>query len=161
MSQNIPPESLLVQSWLISHGFQPEIRYQDEPTHTSQAAADALGCNLGQIAKSLIFYEVATSNPVLIIASGANRVDKLKVGEYLGQKIKTASPDFVLEVTGFAVGGVPPVAHKTPLKTLIDEDLMQYDIIYAAAGHPHTLFAIPPQTLIQITGATIVAVKGP
>lgn len=148
-----------VRTWLESHGFSPEIRTLNQSTGTSQAASDAVGVPLGQIAKSLVFYDVFTQKPILILVSGSNRVDKVKVGEYLGQKIKTAGPEFVLAKTGFPVGGVPPVGHITPLKTLIDKDLMQFDVIYAAAGTAHTLFPISPQKLLQLTLGEVIIVK--
>jgi len=150
---------LPVQVWLENHGFLPEIKTLDQSTGTSQEAAKVLGVPLGQIAKSLIFYTVAAGEPILILVSGSNRVDKAKVGAYLGQKIKTAGPEFVLAKTGFPVGGVPPVGHKTPLKTLIDKDLMQYDVIYSAAGTSHTLFPISPQKLLQLSLGEVIIVK--
>jgi prolyl-tRNA editing enzyme YbaK/EbsC (Cys-tRNA(Pro) deacylase) len=127
-------------------------------TRTAADAAAALEVDLGRIAKSLIFYSVLTNNPVLIIASGSNRVNKEKVGEYLGFKIKTAGPDYVLEISGYPVGGVPPFNHKKPIRTLIDKDLMQYDEIWAAAGTPDSLFPISPQKLVQVSNAEIVNV---
>jgi prolyl-tRNA editing enzyme YbaK/EbsC (Cys-tRNA(Pro) deacylase) len=158
MPNNLPPETLSVKSWLESHGFHPNIRFLDQSTGTSQEAADALGVPLGQISKSLVFYVVATLEPILILVSGANRVDKTKVGEYLGQKIKTAGPEFVLEKTGFTVGGVPPVGHKTPLKTLIDKDLQQYSTVYSAAGSDHALFPISPSLLQGLTKGEVIPV---
>ncbi len=158
MSANLPHEAQIVKSWLENHDLKPDVRLLTASTATAADAAAALGCGLGQIAKSLVFYDVVTKGPVLIIASGNNRVDKTKVGEYLHAKIKTAAPDYVLEKTGFAVGGVPPVGHKAPLRTMIDRDLMHYDVIYAAAGHPHTLFGVSPQTLIKLTSAEIIPI---
>jgi len=128
-------------------------------TRTAADAAVALGVELGRIAKSLIFYSVTTDNPVLIIASGANRVDKEKVGEYLGFKIKTAGPDYVLEITSYPVGGVPPFNHKKPIRTLIDKDLLQYDEIWAAAGTPDSLFSISPKKLVKLTNAEVIIIK--
>ena len=136
------------------------LRIQTLPvsTRTASDAAAAVGCDLARIAKSLVFYAVATNEPILIIASGVNRVDKDKVGQYLGFKIKTASPDYVLEKTGYPAGGVPPFAHQQPIRTLIDKDLMLYDEIWAAAGTSNSLFPISPQQLIQLTNAQIVAI---
>lgn len=147
-----------IASWLVNHGFSPNIRTLSISTATAQDAALAIGCQVGQIAKSLIFYDVETDDPILIIASGANRVDKQKVGEYLKIKIKTASPEYVLAKTGIPVGGVPPIGHIKPLKTLIDADLMQYNVIYAAAGTDHTIFPIPPQTLQQLSSAEVIVI---
>jgi prolyl-tRNA editing enzyme YbaK/EbsC (Cys-tRNA(Pro) deacylase) len=158
MPKQLPLETIRVKSWLESRGFTPDIRFLDQTTDTSQAAADAINVPLGQISKSLVFYNTATKEPILILVSGANRVNKDIVGEYLKSKIKTASPEFVLAQTGFKVGGVPPVGFNHPLKTLIDRDLMQYDVIYSAAGSDHTLFPISPQTLKQLTSAEIISV---
>jgi prolyl-tRNA editing enzyme YbaK/EbsC (Cys-tRNA(Pro) deacylase) len=127
-------------------------------TRTAQEAAEALHVDLGRIAKSLVFYDVATNQPVLIIASGTNRVDKAKVGDYLGFKIKTAGPDYCLQITGYAVGGVPPYGHKKPIRTLLDKDLLQYDTIYAAAGTPDSLFPVSPQKLIKLAKAEVVSI---
>jgi prolyl-tRNA editing enzyme YbaK/EbsC (Cys-tRNA(Pro) deacylase) len=138
-------------SWL-------RIKFLPVSTRTAADAAAALGVDLGRIAKSLIFYSVTTNNPILIIASGANRVDKEKVGKYLGFKIKTAGPDYVLEITGYSVGGVPPFNHKKPIRTLIDKDLLHYDEIWAAAGTPDSLFPISPQKLVQVSNAEIMAI---
>ena len=145
-----------VYDWLNQHHFTPDIRRLGVTTRTAQDAANALGCQLGEIAKSLVFYAVATDEPILIIASGIHRVDKAKVGESLGFKIKTAGPDYVLRKTGFPVGGVPPLAHKTPLRTLIDADLLHYNTIWAAAGTPDSLFSIPPKKLIELSHAEVV-----
>jgi prolyl-tRNA editing enzyme YbaK/EbsC (Cys-tRNA(Pro) deacylase) len=138
----------------------PQINSQiiilDQSAHTASDAAIALHCDVAQIAKSLVFYDVATNEPILIIASGANRVDKTKVGEFLGQKIKTASPEFVLEHTGYPVGSVPPFCHTKKLPTLIDESLLKFDLVYAAAGSPTSVFSISPQKLVtQTTGIVI------
>lgn len=139
----------------------PGITIQKLPvsTHTAVDAAAALGVSLGQIAKSLIFYDVATNKPILIVASGNNRVDKGKVGEYLGFKIKTASPDYCLQVTGYSVGGVPPFGHKQTIRTLIDEDLLKYSTIWAAAGTPDSLFPISPKKLIELSKAETLDLK--
>jgi prolyl-tRNA editing enzyme YbaK/EbsC (Cys-tRNA(Pro) deacylase) len=159
MSQvDYPPEVTGVKNWFVKRGFDPQIRILSVSAKTSADAASALGCELGRIAKSLIFYNVQTQEPVLIIASGLNRVDKDKVGSYLRQKIKTAGPEYVLKQTGFPAGGVPPVAHKTALRTLIDKDLLRYDTIWAAAGHPHALFCIPPDQLVSLTEGSVITI---
>lgn len=127
-------------------------------THTAAQAAAALGCELGKIAKSLVFYNVGNNDPILIIASGANRVDKEKVGKYLGFKIKTAGPEYVLEKTGFAVGGVPPTGHKSPIRTLMDKDLMKYDQIWASAGTVDSLYSVNPTELAKVAKAELIDV---
>ena len=134
----------------------PNIQYLPVSTHTASDAATALGVNIAQIAKSLVFYNVLNNEPILIITSGSNRVDKETVGKYLGFKIKTAGPEYVLEKTGFPAGGVPPFSHTSPIRTLIDQDLLQYDTIYAAAGTPNSLFPISPQKLVHLANAQVV-----
>jgi prolyl-tRNA editing enzyme YbaK/EbsC (Cys-tRNA(Pro) deacylase) len=114
---------------------------------------------VGQIAKSLIFKGKSSQKPILIIASGANRVNEKRVKEYAGEKLEKADAEFVLEHTGFAIGGVPPVGHINPITTLIDEDLTQYSEIWAAAGTPHAVFKLTPEILIEITKGSVIKVK--
>jgi Cys-tRNA(Pro) deacylase len=124
----------------------------DQSTHSSAEAAAAIGCDVAQIAKSMLF-RAADGRPVLVVASGAARVDEKKVAALLGQKISRADPAFVLERTGFAVGGVPPVGHATPPVTLLDRDLQHFETIWAAAGSPNAVFALTPDDLVRLTGA--------
>jgi len=129
-------------------------------TKTSADAAAAIGCSVAQIAKSLVFR--AGDTPVLVVASGTNRVDEKKIGALLGQKIERADADFVRERTGYAIGGVAPVGHATPPSVLLDEDLKQYDMIWAAAGTPNAVFRLTPADLERLTGARFAAIaKGP
>jgi prolyl-tRNA editing enzyme YbaK/EbsC (Cys-tRNA(Pro) deacylase) len=124
----------------------------DDSTHSSAEAAAAVGCELAQIAKSMVF-RAADGQPVLVVASGANRVDDRKVGALLGQRIRRAEPDFVLRQTGFAPGGVPPVGHATRPVTFLDRDLLPFATIWAAAGSPNAVFELTPVELAQLTGA--------
>jgi prolyl-tRNA editing enzyme YbaK/EbsC (Cys-tRNA(Pro) deacylase) len=124
---------------------------------TSQQAADALGVTVGQIAKSLVF--TVNKNPLLVIASGANRVDEGKLGQLAGGKIRRADPETVKQSTGYTIGGVPPFAHATPLPVYIDPDLLQYDLIYAAAGVPECVFPLTPAELVRATGGQVIDVK--
>jgi Cys-tRNA(Pro) deacylase len=124
----------------------------EQSTHSSAEAAAAIGRDVAQIAKSMLF-RAADGRGVLVVASGAARVDEKKVAALLGQKISRADPAFVLERTGFAVGGVPPVGHTTPPVTLLDRDLRQFETIWAAAGSPNAVFALTPDDLIRLTGA--------
>lgn len=148
-----------VRIWLENHGLANKIIHLGQTAATAQNAADALHCSVSQIAKSLIFYNPQSNTAFLIIASGSNRVDKEKVGEYLGQKIKTASPEFVLAVTGYPVGAVPPVAHQQHLRVLFDAGLLQYPTIFAAAGGSHDVFSIPPQQLLELCRGEIVKIS--
>jgi len=124
----------------------------EDSTHSSAEAAAAIGCDLAQIAKSMLF-KAADGRPVLVVASGANRVDEKKVAALIGQTIKRAEPDFVLAHTGAAVGGVAPVGHVTPPVTLLDRDLARFETIWAAAGSPNAVFALTPADLMRLTAA--------
>ncbi len=124
---------------------------------TSQQAADALGVTVGQIAKSLIF--TVNKSPLLVIASGANRVDEGKLGKLAGGKVRRADPETVKQSTGYTIGGVPPFAHATSLPVYIDPDLLQYELIYAAAGVPECVFPLTPEELVRATGGQVIDVK--
>lgn len=124
----------------------------EESTHTSAEAAAAIGCDVARIAKSLIF-KAADGTPVLVVASGTNRVSEKKLVALLGQKISRADADFVLRQTGFMVGGVPPLGHATPPATFLDHDLKRFPTIWAAAGSPNAVFELTPDSLAQLTGA--------
>ena len=129
----------------------------EQSTHSSAEAAAAIGCDVAQIAKSMLF-RAADGRPVLVVASGANRVDEKKVATLLGQKISRAEAGFVLDRTGFAVGGVPPVGHATAPVAFLDRDLRSYETIWAAAGSPNAVFALTPADLLRLTGAAFVDV---
>ena len=121
---------------------------------TAQEAADGLGVQLGQIAKSVIFRRKDDDAAVLVITSGDRRVDEKKVATLVG-KVGRADADFVKARTGFSIGGVSPVAHLTQPVTLIDQDLWRFDEIWAAAGHPHGVFRLTPDDLKRLTGAPV------
>ncbi|GAC1566922.1 MAG: YbaK/EbsC family protein [Ktedonobacteraceae bacterium] len=159
MSQ-IPGSSVKkVQRTLKSLGFSGEVVVFPASTRTANEAAQAVGCQVGQIVKSLVFKGTATHKPVLALVSGSNRVNEQRLGTQVGEKIEKADADFVRQHTGFAVGGVPPVAHSERLDTYIDEDLLQYDEIWAAAGDPHTVFQLLPGDLKRLTGGQVVSIK--
>lgn len=123
----------------------------DASTRTSAEAAAAIGCDVAQIAKSLVF-RTASGRPVLVVASGVNRVDEKKVGALIGETIGRADADFVRAATGFPIGGVAPVGHTTALDIVIDEDLRRFDAIWAAAGTPNAVFRLTADKLAAITG---------
>lgn len=130
----------------------------DDAARTAQQAADALGVELGQIAKSIIFKRKPDEAAVLVITSGDRRVDEKKVQALVcaeGQKLGRADAEFVKLKTGFSIGGVSPVAHAEQPVTLIDEELLRFDVIWAAAGHPHGVFRLAPQDLGALTGAPV------
>jgi prolyl-tRNA editing enzyme YbaK/EbsC (Cys-tRNA(Pro) deacylase) len=143
------PSALKVQAVL---GDDYRVLEFDAGTRTAADAAAAVRCAVAQIAKSLIFRTRETNRPVLVVASGANRVDEKRVAAEIGERIVRADADFVRETTGFAIGGVPPVGHKTPPVTLIDDDLFQYETIWAAAGTPNAVFQLTPERLADLTG---------
>jgi len=159
MSSSLKKPAARVQAVLDEFGYELNVTEFPESTRTAQEAADAIGCTVGQIAKSLIFKGKTSQKPILIITSGANRVNEKKVKEYIGEKLGKADADFVREHTGFAIGGVPPVGHIKPITTYIDEDLMQYDEIWAAAGTPNTVFKLTPRILADMTKGRIIKVK--
>ena len=126
----------------------------DDAARTAQQAADQLDVQLGQIAKSIIFRRKEDDTAVLVITSGDRRVDEKKVAALVG-KIGRADAEFVKQRTGFSIGGVSPVAHATPPVTLIDQDLLRFDVVWAAAGHPHSVFPLQPGDLQRLTGAPV------
>jgi len=159
MSSTLKKSAEKVQATLNKFGYELNVVELPNSTRTAQEAANAIGCTVSQIAKSLIFKGQTSQNPILIIASGTNRVNEKAIKKYVGEELEKADADFVSEHTGFVIGGVPPVGHKTPIATYIDEDLMQYDEIWAAAGTPNAVFKLTPQILVEITQGSIISVK--
>jgi len=147
-----------VQDALRERGFEHEVLEFEVAMRTSAEAARVVGCEVAQIAKSLVFRAERTGRAVLVIASGAHRVDEPRIGELVGEPISRADPDFVREHTGYAIGGVPPVAHARPLETLVDEDLLRRDTLWAAAGHPNALFRLTPDELVRMTSGRVARV---
>lgn len=132
----------------------------DDAARTAQQAADALGVGVGQIAKSIVFRRKSDDAAVLVVTSGDRRVDEKKVAALVGP-LGRADAGFVKERTGFAIGGVSPLAHATPPVTLIDRELFRFEEIWAAAGHPHGVFRLRPQDLVRLTGAPVADVDQP
>jgi prolyl-tRNA editing enzyme YbaK/EbsC (Cys-tRNA(Pro) deacylase) len=129
-----------------------------QTTRSAAEAADAIGCQVEQIAKSLVFKTKQTGKPILVIASGVNRVKEKKIETVLGERLDKADADFVREHTGFAIGGVPPVGHAS-FAIFIDEDLLQQQEIWAAAGTPFAVFRLTPLNLVKMTGGRVIAIK--
>jgi prolyl-tRNA editing enzyme YbaK/EbsC (Cys-tRNA(Pro) deacylase) len=148
-----------VRQALAGLGLMPEIKEFSATTRTSAEAAAAIGCTVAQIAKSVVFRAVGLNRAVLVIASGANRVDEKLVAAALGDRIAKADATFVRDKTGFAIGGVAPVGHTEKPVTLIDEDLLQHGEIWAAAGTPNSVFPLTPQALVAMTGGQVIAIK--
>lgn len=144
---------------MAARGLEVEITEFADSTRTAQEAAAAVGCDVAQIVKSLIFRATVTDRLVLVLTSGVNRVDEKKLKAILGEPVKRADADFVRERTGFAIGGVPPVGHTSEPVVLMDEDLLAHDVVWAAAGTPHTVFSVNPARLAEVAGADVRAVK--
>ena len=143
--------NLKVKNRLEQAGLEFEIRILSDAVRTARLAADALGCEVGQIANSLIFRDQSALEAVLVMCAGDRRVDLQKVQLETGIELAKADAEFVRQQTGFAIGGVPPVGHATPLRTLLDDSLRRHDVIWAAAGTPESVFRMSPQQLQQIT----------
>ncbi|MFA9444900.1 YbaK/EbsC family protein [Egicoccus sp. AB-alg6-2] len=140
-----------------AHGLHLEVREFPQGTRTAADAAAAIGCEVAQIVKSLVF--MADDEPVLVLTSGANRVDERRVRTALGAATcRKANADEVRATTGYAIGGTPPFGHVRPLRVLCDRDLTGHDRIWAAAGTPSTVFPLTPRTLLEVTGADVVEV---
>lgn len=146
------PAALRVQAVL---GNRFQVMEFDASTRTASDAAAAIGCAVAEIVKSLIFRTAQSDRPVLVIASGTNRVDEKKVAQHIGEPIKRADADFVREKTGFAIGGVPPIGHATAPLVLIDGTLSTFATIWAAAGTPNAVFELTPADLVALTGGTV------
>ena len=144
--------NLRVKEVLESFGIDFEIRLLDDAVRTARLAAEALGCEVGQIANSLIFRDVSNDQAVLVMCAGDHRVDLAKVAELTGITLGRADADFVRAQTGFAIGGVPPVAHQNALRCLLDESLQRFSQVWAAAGTPESIFCMTPDQLQTITG---------
>lgn len=149
----------MVQDALKALGFINEVMELQTTTRTSADAAQAVGCRVEQIAKSIVFRGGQTNQPILVIASGANRVNEKKIETLISEPIGKADADFVRQRTGFVIGGVPPVGHLEKIEIFIDEDLLQYEEIWAAAGTPNAVFRLTPSDLAQMTGGRVVAIK--
>ena len=146
-----------VQTAIADLGLKREIIELAVHARTSQQAADALGVTVGQIVKSLVF--TADGRPLLVAASGVNRVDERRLGELAGGRIRRADPDTVKRATGYAIGGVPPIGLDGDLAVYIDRDLLDHDLVYAAAGRPECVFPIAPDELVRATGGRVVDIK--
>jgi prolyl-tRNA editing enzyme YbaK/EbsC (Cys-tRNA(Pro) deacylase) len=159
MSGKLSSSAQKIQEALEAHGVACQVVEMKETTRSAQEAADALGCQVGQIAKSLIFKGKQTNQPILVIASGPNRVNEKKVSQLVSEPLTKADADFVREHTGFSIGGVPPLGHHRALTTFIDEDLLKFTEIWAAAGTPNAVFKLTPDELQKITNGRVITVK--
>ncbi len=147
-----------VQDVLRAKGYSLTVIEFTESTRTAQEAAARVGVEVGQIVKSLIFRTAESGRPILVLTSGANRVNEQKLASYVGEPVVRADAEFVRAVTGFAIGGVPPVGHLQAMETYIDRHLLQYEKIWAAAGTPNAVFELTPRDLQAMTGGKVVDV---
>ncbi len=159
MTEELSPSAKKIQDALTALGINGEVLELPASTRTSAEAAAAIGCSIRQIAKSIIFRSVATGRPVMVIASGPNRVNEEKIRGIIGEGIEKADAEFVRKATGFAIGGIPPIGHAEPITTIIDEDLTKLDEIWAAAGTPNAVFKLNPSLLVQMTGGSVKPIK--
>ena len=138
-----------------SHGLRIDITQMADSTRTAEEAAQACECHVAQIVKSLVFRGSASGMPYLLLVSGKNMVDLKGFAALTGEKVERPSADYVRDVTGYAIGGIPPLGHAQDMTTYMDEDLLVYEIIFAAAGTPKCIFSVAPEALKNASGATI------
>ncbi len=155
----LKPSAQRVQEALFVMGYTSTVVELPDSTRTAAEAAQAIGCNVAQIAKSLVFRRMATGSALMVVASGVNRVNEQLIAESIGEPLGKADADFVKTQTGFVIGGVPPIGHTRVIETWIDADLLQYREIWAAAGHPRAVFRLTPEELIQMTNGRIGKIK--
>jgi len=160
MTLQLPESARRVQVFLESKGVETQVIELPESTRTAVEAARAIGCEVAHIAKSLVFRTAKTGRSILVIASGSNRVDEKEIARLISEPIEKASPGFVREKTGYAIGGVPPVAHVHEPVVFIDQDLQANATIWAAAGTPRTVFRITPKKLAEVTGGRVIRITG-
>lgn len=157
-SEVLSPKAARFRVVLKQHGLACVIKEFPAGTRTAQQAADAIGCHVGQIVKSLVFRADSTQHPVLVLTSGKNRVNEDKIRLLIQEPLAKADADFVREQTGFAIGGVPPFGHTRTIQTFLDADLLAYAEVWAAAGTPNTVFCLDPNVLPAITQGTVTSV---
>jgi prolyl-tRNA editing enzyme YbaK/EbsC (Cys-tRNA(Pro) deacylase) len=153
------PTAVRLSQRLRDSGIDSTVVEFEQPTRTSADAAAAIGCSVAEIAKSVVFRGTSSNQAVVVVASGANRVSEDKVAAKVGEPLARADADFVRAATGYVIGGVAPIGHAQPVKLLIDEDLRQYEKVWAAGGTPHSVFPLTPDQLRTVTGADWCDVK--
>jgi prolyl-tRNA editing enzyme YbaK/EbsC (Cys-tRNA(Pro) deacylase) len=149
----LKPAAQRVQAALEARGLDCKVRHMVRPTRTAEEAAAVCGCEVGQIVKSLVFRGTRSRKPYLLLISGANQVDVDLAAERIGEPLQRPHAAYVRETTGFAIGGIPPLGHATPIETFLDEALLAHATVWAAAGTPDTVFAIAPARLAEATAA--------
>jgi prolyl-tRNA editing enzyme YbaK/EbsC (Cys-tRNA(Pro) deacylase) len=147
-----------VQDALRDKGLESQVRHMSRATRSADEAAAACGCSVGQIVKSLVFRGAVSGKPYLLLVSGANRVNQEDVARVIGEALRRPDANDVRDITGFAIGGIPPLGHRTPLATYMDAALLDYALVWAAAGTPDAVFPIAPRRLAAAAGASIISV---
>jgi len=160
MNMPLAKSAQSVQAALEKKGLSATVVELSDSTRTAQDAATAINCNVAQIVKSLIFKTEKTNKPVLVLASGPNRVNEKLIESYVGEKIIKADANFVKETTGFVIGGIPPIGHKQQIDLIfIDEDLLAFDTVWAAAGTPNAVFDVHSKDLLEMTNGKVISIK--
>jgi len=159
MTNELSSSAKKVQDALQALGLSLEVVELPGSTRTAVEAAQAVGCQVGQIIKSLVFKAKRSQRPILVLASGANRVNEKRIEALIEEPLGKADADFVRQHTGFAIGGVPPVGHPEKLQTFIDEDLLGYEELWAAAGTPNAVFSLTPQDLVRMAQGEVVSIQ--
>lgn len=159
MTSKLKEAAQRVQDAARALGLDVTVIQREQSTRTADEAAAACGCAVGQIVKSLVFRGASSGKPYLLLVSGANRVDETAVAATIGEPLTRPDARFVREATGFAIGGIPPLAHTARLATYVDRDLLRYGTVWAAAGTPDSIFAVDPNSLADKTGAIVIDVK--
>jgi prolyl-tRNA editing enzyme YbaK/EbsC (Cys-tRNA(Pro) deacylase) len=159
MTEDLSRSSRRFQELLVSLGTDLQVIELPSTTRTAADAAKAVGCSVEQIAKSILFRTRNDKKPVMVVASGVNRVNEARVAEFLGEPIEKADANYVREKTGFSIGGVPPIGHPEPIIIIIDEDLLTLDEIWAAAGTPNSVFKLNATNLVEMTSGTVMPIK--
>ena len=155
----LPASAQRVQDAADRLGLAIAVRLMPQSTRTAEDAAAACGCAVGQIVKSLVFAGARSGTPYLLLVSGKNRVDENAAAAALGEALARAEAAHVRAWTGFAIGGIPPFGHATPLPTFIDRDLLAYEVVWAAASTPFAIFSVAPQVLAKAIGAKPIRVS--
>jgi prolyl-tRNA editing enzyme YbaK/EbsC (Cys-tRNA(Pro) deacylase) len=157
-ARTLPEAAQRVQDALRARGFANTVRELEVPVRTAAAAAEVVGCTPAQIVKSLVFQGVTSGVPVLVVASGAHRVSEARLAVLVGEPVAMGAPRFVRDATGFAIGGIPPLGHTRSLATFVDAHLLGLGELWAAAGHPNSLFPLTADELVRMTNGRVAEV---
>ena len=158
MPSTLNKHSKKVQDTLKEFNVQTKVLELPSSSRTAKEAAESVGCKIDQIVKSLILIKKQSNLPVLVLASGSNRVNEKVIEEFVGEPIEMAKASFVRQETGYSIGGVPPIGYHSPINTFIDEDLLEFPFVWAAAGTPHSVFQISPDDLVRITNGEVIKI---